>query len=104
MTTNYGARPGLTVEPRTMSAEYERQMRDVADDTYEGSLSARGVSDLLAELDAERASHAVTLAACEAAMRQLEPIVAGLSTEANVRNHGPLSACRAAIAKARGAQ
>lgn len=70
MTTNYGERPGIIEQgaqagPRTMTAERERGIRgrSIASGTAEERSIARA---LLAELDAERAAHATTLAALRA--------------------------------------
>ena len=102
MTTNYGERPGLTVEPRTMSAEQEQAARIYTAPNHPT------VARLLAELDAERAAHAETLAALEGIVAELDHADAmRLSGEWPPQARNELAVRRiaeAAIAQARGSR
>lgn len=113
MTTNYGARPGLTVEPRTMSAEQEAQDRGWADCAADGdqryALVRESQRRAHAELDAERAAHAATLAALddilyESGWRSEASLSAATERERNTTLWLVARIAATALAQARGSQ
>ena len=102
MTTNYGARPGPTVEPRTMSAERERVIRE-----HNVSLTGtpRDLRDVLVELEQERILHAATLAALDRIAKiAWHGESAGAPDLPNADRWRIVAECREVFAQARGSR